>query len=67
MWKTNWKWLLVGTIISWSIGYCGIDRFYRGQVGLGILKLITLGGFGIWWFVDACIWSYKLGQSDFSK
>jgi len=65
--KSNWKWLLVGTIISWSIGFLGADRFYRGEVGLGILKLITFGAFGIWWLVDALIWTYKLGKSDFSK
>jgi len=63
----QWRFLLVGTIISWIIGFMGVDRFYKGDVGLGILKLITFGGFGIWWFVDACIWSYKLGQLDTPK
>jgi TM2 domain-containing membrane protein YozV len=65
--KNNWKWLLVGVIISWSFGFLGVDRFYRGQVGLGVLKLLTLGAFGVWYFVDACIWTYKLGQADFNK
>ena len=30
----------------------GIDRMYLGYVGLGILKLVTGGGFLIWWVID---------------
>lgn len=52
---------LIGMILSWGAGYLGADRFYRGEIGLGILKLITLGGFGIWWLVDAAIWTRDLG------
>lgn len=58
----DWVWILVGTIISWSLGFLGADRFYKGEVGLGVLKLITFGGFGIWWIIDACIWTYSLGK-----
>jgi TM2 domain-containing membrane protein YozV len=54
---------LVGTLISWSLGYLGADRFYRGEVGLGILKLLTVGAFGVWWLVDAVIWTKELGES----
>lgn len=63
--KNDWKWLLIGTIISWSLGWLGADRFYRGEVGLGILKLVTLGALGIWYLVDAIIWTYNLGKADF--
>lgn len=39
-------------ILSILLGKLGVDRFYLGYVGLGILKLITAGGFGIWWLID---------------
>jgi len=60
--KNNWKWMLIGTIISWLIGYLGADRIYKGEVGLGILKLVTFGGLGVWWIIDALIWTYNLGK-----
>ncbi len=39
-------------IVSILIGAFGIDRFYLGKYGTGFLKLITIGGFGIWWLID---------------
>ena len=38
--------------LSIVLGSLGVDRFYVGKIGTGILKLITFGGFGIWWLVD---------------
>jgi TM2 domain-containing membrane protein YozV len=43
---------IVALLLSIFVGTLGIDRFYLGYIGLGILKLITAGGCGIWWLVD---------------
>jgi TM2 domain-containing membrane protein YozV len=43
---------LATLLLSIFLGEFGIDRFYLGKIGTGILKLITLGGFGVWWLID---------------
>lgn len=49
-------------ILSWALGYLGADRFYKGQVGWGVLKLVTLGVGGVWWIIDAAYYTYKAGE-----
>jgi hypothetical protein len=39
-------------IVSILAGSLGIDRFIIGDTGLGVFKLLTCGGFGIWTIVD---------------
>lgn len=43
---------LTALLLSIFLGQLGIDRFYLGYIGLGILKLVTFGGCGIWWLID---------------
>lgn len=43
---------VVTLVLSFFLGWFGADHFYTGHIGTGILKLITGGGFGIWWLID---------------
>ena len=58
----EWQRQLIILIISFLAGYFGIDRFYRGQILWGVIKMLTLGGGGIWYLVDIAIAAYRLGK-----
>lgn len=54
-------------VISFFFGYLGLDRFLIGNIGAGVGKLLTFGGFGIWWFIDLFLIVSATRESNFQK
>ncbi len=55
-----WGNLVTLLLCGW---FMGIDRFYRGQIGWGILKTITLGCLGLWGAIDFFRYWYRFGKT----
>ena len=45
----SWR---VALLLSIFLGFFGADRFYIGRTRSAIVKLLLLGGYGIWWLSD---------------
>ena len=50
----------ISLVLSLFIGGWGVDRFYIGDTGLGVAKLLTCGGVGIWTIID---WFLIMGST----
>ncbi|MGX1807873.1 NINE protein [Nocardia sp. NPDC055321] len=46
---------LVAGLLQLLIGTLGIGRFYLGYTTIGVLQLITCGGFGVWALIDGVL------------
>ena len=49
------------------LGFMGIDRAYRGDTLMGVFKMLTLGGLGLWWLADAYIAAAEAGTTWWSS
>jgi hypothetical protein len=61
--STNKK-QLVALLLSIFLGELGVDQFYIGNIGLGVGKLLTCGGCGIWWLVDVILFAINDHYTD---
>lgn len=49
----------VALVLAIFFGWLGVDRFYLGHIGVGLLKLFTFGLFGIMWVIDIILIAVK--------
>ena len=65
--SSDYKDPMVMLIVSIIGGSLGIDRFLLGEIGLGILKLLTAGGCGVWTIIDWFIIMNKTREANLQK
>jgi TM2 domain-containing membrane protein YozV len=46
---------LLAALLAFFFGVVGAHRFYVGKIGTGVAQLLTIGGLGIWSFIDFLI------------
>lgn len=52
-------------LLSFFFGVFGVDRFYLGHIGVGLGKLFTFGGLGIWALIDFILIATKNVKDSF--
>jgi len=64
---TEFKQPVTMLLFSLFLGFLGVDRFMLGEVGMGVLKLLTCGGCGIWAIIDWFIILNKTKEKNFDQ
>lgn len=54
-------------LLSIFLGCYGVDRFYIGSTGMGVGKLLTCGGCGIWTIIDWFMISAATKEQNYNK
>lgn len=67
LFMVKYKSPIVLFFVSLFAGRLGLDRFLLGQKRNGILKLVTFGGFHIWWIIDLFLIMEKTKEYNLTK
>ena len=54
-------------LLAWFVGWLSLDRFLLGSVGVGIARLLTAHGLGIWWLVDLITAMKRTKEYNYNK
>ncbi len=65
--SSEWKNPTVCFILAFFLGNLGADRFYLGDTGLAVAKLLTCGGAAIWAIVDLFTAFGRAKKTNYSK
>lgn len=58
----------IGLLLGLFLGVFGMDRFYKGDIGIGIVKLLFCWlTFGIWWLIDLFLVYKGIKKDNFQK
>lgn len=65
--STEWKNPTVALLFAFFLAGFGVDRFWLGQTGLGIVKFLTCGGLGFWALIDLFTAMSRAKQYNYNK